>query len=604
MAEFTAEQQVTRQKHAAVEVLIGSLATSAKTTSLYKAGHPIILQLAERVTQVLLKTLGQETTLVLDIKAKTITVDEVELTDSPDMTAFAVALHTLGIGQLLFTNRVTKEGMVEFLKVLVAKPDEKTTLTDLQKSVQETRIDGLQMTFILNFVVTGEQEEKNEMPGQLSEEQVQSFTLAKTLPDFLTLLFKQNEKLQGKEAEEVTELLDSCRNRETTLEEFEAAMPWSCYDPRIRTRLEEFAACVRRPPRWKGRPRTAAKGRPRWDHAALVSWAAVLRKPDRESLGDHQTHEKNAAMLWSLAKAQAMLENPEGERQPKYVVEVYGRLLMELGRDGQISALMKEQERWTHMLADPRLAAVQPLLRKLIQEKIASPAVAERIVAHLAELEKDSPAFAKVAEFLAFLGEGVIPLLLGEMQKVQDKSHRAKLCALLAALGRRFGTKALVAALGDEDWFIVANLATVLADVGGPENLDALVPLLKHSHHKVRETVARTLAKTGGEIAVKGLIEYITVGAPEETTKIVIAISLLTHPGLDVLLIGAFAATPHDEMKVAIATALGRLPTNASLIFLKATARRTWYEIITGLNKELKTAARESLETLKKEGRA
>ena len=508
MAEHTAEQQASRQKLASVEVLIGSLATSAKTTSLYKAGHPIILQLAERVTQVLLKTLGQETTLVLDVKAKIITVDEVELTDSPDVTAFAVALHTLGIGQLLLTNRLTKEGMVEFLKILVAKPDEKTTLSDIQKSVQEVRIDGLQMTFILNFVVTGEQEEKHEMPGQLSEAQVEAFARAKTLPDFLGLLFQQNEGLQGKEAEEVTELLDSCRNRELPLEEFEAAMPWSCYDPRIRARFEEFSALVRRPPRWQGRPRTAAKGRPGWDRPTVVSWAGVMLKADRDSLGVHQTHEKNAAMLWSLAKAQAMLAAPEDDRKPKYVIEAYGRLLMELGRDGQNESLMKEHERWTLMARDARLTAFLPLLRKLIEEKIASPAVAERIVAHLAALEKDSDAFAKVAEFLVFLGEGVMPMLLGEMQKVQDKSHRAKLCALLAALGRRFGTKALRAALGHEDWFIIVNVIGVLADIGGEENLDALVPLIGHSHHKVREAAAKILGKTGGPKAIVGLIVY------------------------------------------------------------------------------------------------
>ncbi|MEK7742776.1 MAG: hypothetical protein AAB578_00165, partial [Elusimicrobiota bacterium] len=129
-------------------------------------------------------------------------------------------------------------GFLELFRVLLLKPDEKNTLTDLQKAVQGTRIDGLQMMFILSFVVTGEEEHK-QMPGQLSEDQIAAFAAARDLPDFLALLQHQNEKLSGKEAEKVADLLDSLRYRDLTLEKFAEEFPWASYDPRLQARFAE-----------------------------------------------------------------------------------------------------------------------------------------------------------------------------------------------------------------------------------------------------------------------------------------------------------------------------------------------------------------------------
>ena len=98
---------------------------------------------------------------------------------------FGSTLHTLGIGQILFTNRVAKEGIYEFLKILTIKPDEQNSLTSIQQAIQKTRIDGMQLSFVLSFVATGETEESSQSPGQLTEEQITAFINAETMPDFL-----------------------------------------------------------------------------------------------------------------------------------------------------------------------------------------------------------------------------------------------------------------------------------------------------------------------------------------------------------------------------------------------------------------------------------
>ena len=198
MPDKPSDNQAQRLSLSAIATFVGSLMPSARMMALYKPDHPLVLQIAERSRNVLLKTLGQETTLVVDVKGKTVSYGEQALADSKDIAQFGSTLHTLGIGQVLFTNRLAKEGMRDLLRILVLKPDDAHPLTAIQQELQKTKIDGLQMTFILSFVATGENEEAAQIPGQLTEEQVSAFIRAETLPDFLILLLRQAEGFRRK----------------------------------------------------------------------------------------------------------------------------------------------------------------------------------------------------------------------------------------------------------------------------------------------------------------------------------------------------------------------------------------------------------------------
>ncbi|MBI5238951.1 MAG: HEAT repeat domain-containing protein [Elusimicrobia bacterium] len=570
-----------RQKLGDVALLLRTLVTSARTAALYQPGHSTIAQICERTKTILDKSLGGENTLTLDIKAKTVVVEESPLPNAPETAAFASALHTLGIGPIVLTNRLPPEGLCEFFKLLVAKPDGKTTLTDLQKMVQGLRIDGLQMVFVLSFVVTGEQDEQEQLPGQLSEEQVAAFIRSANLPDLLTLLLRQNEGLAGKEAETVTDLLCAVLERETTLDEFLAAMPWPRYDPRIRLRCEELAAQAAR--------------EADWTRDSLISWTGLLRRADRQALDSRNIHERPAALRWSLDLARALLDRPASPKQPKYARLAYARIIRELAADGRVPELLGELERF---------AGLEPALRKGVQEAVTSRAFAERLVAHIRLLPKDAPEAARLVEFLAFAGEDMMPLLLGELAGLADKAHRAQLCSLLARFAARTGTGPLLKALKNEDWFLVSNVVAILQEMGDPAAVPRLLPLLDHKHAKAREAAARALLKFGGKDAADGLADFVARADPEDTAKIVVALSLLPVPGQDARLIAACRKTPHAATRVALVTALGRCPTGAALAFLKEQARRTWFEIMTGRNKELRRAARRSLETLRKDGHA
>lgn len=582
--EQTAEQA---RKKAAVAVFIASLATGAKTGGLYKAGHGTILQIAERLIGLLKKTLGQETTLTLDIKAKTAVLDGSELEPSAEITAFCSALHTLGIGQLLLTDRLTSEGMVDFFKVLTAKPDEKTSLADLQKGAQALRIDGLQMIFILNFVVTGEEEVKEQKPGRLSEEQILSYLQAKTLPDFLSLLLHQNEDLLGKEAEAVTDLLEGVLYREIAGEDFETRFDWGAYDPRIKARWTSF----RRPAE-------------RRDRGSLVTWASVHDKEELAQLHSHPSLERAEAVGTSLEHVLLIMSRPGEDRQLKYALYAYVRLLTELGRDGRVERLLEEHERWERMAEDPKTAELFGALLKPLQEGIPTPAFAQRFADAFAKLAADAERVEKCVRFISFFGSAVVPLLLEELRAMQDKDQRALFSRFLASVGKSVGRDPFIGALRDDDWLLVVAVVWILAEMGAQENNRYFIPLLKHGHRRVREAAMKALVRSATPAAIAALAGYVaTREDAEEASKAVIALSLMSASGVDVQLIGAFPKARLYHTQVGIATALGRFPGPEAERFLKATAKRSLIELITGRNKDLRLAARHSLERLKPEGK-
>jgi len=403
MPDDAREKIAQKQKQTANETFIGSLMSSARMLSLYQPGHPMIIQIAERSTNLLIKTLGQDTTLVVDISGKSVTVGEAALTETKDITLLGGTLHTLGIGQVLFTNRVVKDGMLEFLKILVLKADEKNSLTAIQQAIQKTRIDGLQMTFVLSFVATGESEETSQKPGELSEEQITAFIQAETLPDFLLFLLKQNEPLNGKEAESVTTLLDNTLHRENSLEQFQEMMLWPNYDPRIRQCWDSFIQKQNWQPKVKGTTPTGGRQPhlPGWDRKSLFSQISLYNNADMQALQDRHSHEKSDAVKFCLGKIISVLENPAASVQYQWATFAYGRLLKDLGRDGDIKRLLLEFKRWQQPLPSGEVKPQFHMLVQQLQTKVLSQTLAENIVIYLSSLEEKNRSVYRTGSFSA-----------------------------------------------------------------------------------------------------------------------------------------------------------------------------------------------------------
>lgn len=632
MEESGSEKFVLKQKQSAIEMFLGSLNPTARTLSIYQDGHPMILEIAERTKNLLIKTLGQENTLVLDIKGKSVSVGELQLSDTKEINAFAAALHSLGIGQILFTNRISAEGMAAFLKLLVLKPDGKNSLNDIQKAVQQIRIDGLQMSFILSFVETGETEETGQKAGELSEDQILAFIRAETLPDFLLLLLRQNESLSGKEAETITTLLDSLLYREISAEEFQQAFPWAKYDPRIRERWNFFVPKIKWEPKLKKpagpeamsafpysqlhvRPEgsvpegrngavpegSSHNGKPNWDQKSLITHLSLFETAELETLKLRETTDRMKSVFYSMEEVRGVLEKPIHADASNAAMNAYVRLLQELGQYGEIRGFLQEFKRW---IAPDAENPIKPSLAKLleqIEKKVLCAAFAENFVGHLSTLSKESEELRELEIFLTSLSLDSVPLFLEELRKTSDQANRLKLCALLTAVCKKLGAKPFIAFLSDADWFVVRNVILILGNAGNPENAPAVVPLMKHAHQRVREEAIRSLGKLGGDSALDGLTSFIIKSdQKEEVGLAVTTLSLFNAAGVDSRLIQAYPQVKHDETRIGIATALGRIPTSPSEKFLVSLARRTWIEMLTGRNKSLRASAQESLEQLRK----
>jgi hypothetical protein len=581
------------RRKTAVGAFVSALLTGARTAMLYKPGHQSIMAVAERVRELLSRTLAGETTLTLGLKAKSVTLDDLELDETAETVGFASSLHTLGIGQVLFTDRLSAEGMRDFFGVLTAKPEDGKTLSDLQKEVQLVRIDGLQMVFILSFVVTGEDDKAEQDPGQFTDQQLQALIGARTLGDFTALWLAQTTPLRGKQAEAVAELLDGLLYREISLEKFAEALPWTIYDPRLQQRWEQ----LREPAQWG--PKGAAPHK-RWSAGAASSWASTRTDYDFVALRSHETLEKPEAMRRCLEQAQALLDHAPTPSHRKYAALAYARLIGEFGRDGGFAVLLAERPRWP--AACDNRADPDWILREQLKEELTVARVAEGW-ADLAS--RDESVRESLVAFAEYLGEPLMPLLVERLREAADKDARLRLCSALAAACRRLGDAAVVAAVGDPDWFLASHAVAILHELGDPNRAKEVAPVLKHSHRKAREAAMRFLAKVGGEAAVSALAAFSVAGAyPEEIDKAVIVLSLVPHPAVRAKLIDGYHRTTSYQSRVAIARALSRFPGPDTVNTLKEAARRTWYEILSGAKNELHEAAKHSLEALKKEGAA
>lgn len=595
MADAIRQDPLTRKRREAVETFLASMVKGSRTIILYAHGHALIPQVVERVRGLLLAAVGEEPNIQLDVKAKLVLFEEEPLTELPELVSFAMSLHTLGIGNIILTSRVSTDGLEQLMRLLTWKADEKRTLTDLQKAAQDVRIDGLQLISLMSFVVTGEQEESVQRPGQLSEEELRALERTPTVPDFLHILLRRNELLTSREAEALSALFDQVLSGELASEEFEAQMPWTLYDPRVRAHWDRF--------------RLALASRTKWTRELLVSAMALADKTDRAALTDHRAHDAADSAAHALAAVHAILDKPVGERQPRFALQVYRRLLSDMARSGRLTALLDEYRMWKRRGNDPQWGAYLSSLQPDVGPMLALPAVAEAAVRRLAENLDRAQELSELRDFLHTCGPAMMPLLVDEMRRVTDKAAQKGLASLLAQLARHLGTGAISEALKDEDYYVVIQALAILEEVGGPNLADRAAPLLTHGHAKVRAAAIRILGKAGGPKAAVALASAIASGQhPEEARLAAQTLSLINNVGADRLLLDAYQANEDYDTRVAVAVSLSRCPTPEVEAFLVSITRQTFREWLkgllgrfTGAPKDLREAALHSLEEVRKE---
>ncbi len=577
---------IPKRRLAALGTLIGTLVKSSKTVTLYKDGHSMIGQIIGRVMQILKNAMGREHHLTFEINAKQILFDENELPETPESVALASALHTLGIGEVLFTDRLKNEGMLEFLRILVLKADGDNPLDHLQKRIQQVKIDGLTIKSIISFVETDEV--STQKPGELTEEQITAFLKTDSLPDFLHLLFKQNEPLTSKEGQALTGTFDDLFSRGTTLKEFEKEMPWPDYDPRIRKRYDELLGAVR--------------GRKKWDARGLGSDLSLMHPEEAEWIGKQDNHSVEKAFGWTLGLTHSIMEKPAGPKLPKFALLAYLRLLADLARWGKLESLLNECDRWRGMASSSTWAPHFGLLKKHVLEKLPTAKIAEAARAAVVKVEEGDKSLERLHDFVLTLGRKSVPLLLEELRNLEEKGSRQRLAAFLSGICRRLGGEDLVSSLKDEDYFFVVLVIGILSDVAPKDLPRHLRGALKYEHGKVRQAAIQALRRFGGADSAKALSAFITMTKHVSEARLAVtALSLINESSVPDKLVAAYGVLEDYQARVAIVTALGRFPSRKTREFLAPAAKRGFVEWLTGRNAELRRAARESLVQVDKE---
>jgi len=401
------------------------------------------------------------------------------------------------------------------------------------------------------------------------------------VPDFLCLLLQQNERLPGRQARFITDLLVSALHREISAQKFEADMLWSRLDPRIRERWVRFQDDLHK--------------RAKWDRPALVSELATLTEDDLERIRSQRSLRPREALLYALDKARSVLKHPVGEKQPRFSLLAYSGMLFDLGASGSIGVLLEEHAFFKSLGSEGGMGDHQAALAKLVEEKVPSHGLAAGLASWLDAVGPETEQFRQAVEFAVWLGAKIVPLLVDQLRQSPNKAARRGLCSLLAALSRKFGERPLLSALADSDHEQVIQALRILSDLGLPDTVQHISALLYHPEPRVREAAVQALGRIGGPVVVNALIRFVKARVPSaEALRALAAVSSLREEGVAGKLLEAYPRVGY-EVQVGIVSALGRFQDDGTRAFLEPIAKGTLMERLKGRNKELRLAARAAL---------
>jgi len=258
--------------------------------------------------------------------------------------------------------------------------------------------------------------------------------------------------------------------------------------------------------------------------------------------------------------------------------------------------LLEEHAFFKSLGPEGRLGEHHAALARLVEEKVPSQGLAAGLAGRLDAIGPETEQFREVVELSLWLGPKMVPLLVDQLRQSSNKAGRRGLCALLAALCRKFGERPLLSALADGDHEQVVQVLRILSELGLPVTVQHIAALLYHQHPHVRETAIQVLGRFGGPTAVNVLIRFAKARVPSAEARLAVAaLSALPEDDVAERLMEAFSGVGY-EVQVGIAAALGRFGSAKTRGFLEPIAKGGAIDRLTGRNKELRLAARAALE--------
>jgi len=259
---------------------------------------------------------------------------------------------------------------------------------------------------------------------------------------------------------------------------------------------------------------------------------------------------------------------------------------------GKIIASVRRQhfrhaELWFHSVVDA--PTYPPERSSEVQEALKLACTRDVIELLVDEVSGEGrDAARRLAEKLGAMKVGIV---LGLLAEEEDRSRRKALMDILGAVAEH-DPGPVLAALDDDRWFVVRNLAMVLRASGNPEAVPELARLLAHGDHRVRVEALRALNAID-----PGAIEHVG-GALDDDHEVVrrAAVGLLAARSgeeAEGYLIEALKGRLSSSEKEEVIRHLGECASPRCEEALRAVAGRRF--VLTGRGRALRAAAREAL---------
>ncbi|NIA24137.1 MAG: hypothetical protein GWP04_01060 [Gammaproteobacteria bacterium] len=309
--------------------------------------------------------------------------------------------------------------------------------------------------------------------------------------------------------------------------------------------------------------------------------------------------------LSQIAIGELRPQFPDPRRHFYYTLDTFRGLLAVEDRDNRFRRLMRlltgkiiasirrqqfrHAELWVRSVTDA--PTHPPERRREVQEALELACTRDVIDLLVNEVSGAGPDAAR--SLVARLGATKIGVVLGLLAEEEDRSRRKVLIDILGAVAEH-DPGPVLAALDDERWYVVRNLATVLRASGNSEAVPGLVKLLTHGDHRVRVEALRAL-----NTIEPAAIEHAggALGDDHEVVRRAAIGLLAARPGAEAEghLIAALNGRLSAAEKEEVIRHLGDRESPECEDALKAVAGRRF--ILSARGRALRAAAREALGT-------
>ncbi len=174
---------------------------------------------------------------------------------------------------------------------------------------------------------------------------------------------------------------------------------------------------------------------------------------------------------------------------------------------------------------------------------------------------------------LARAGTDATQLLLDLLVAAPTFAERRAYMTALVKLGDE-GTENVIAMLSHHQWYVVRNVADLVAELGIEQAVPALGKVASHEDARVRKSVAIALAKVGTPAAARHL--HATIRDEDATVRMTVAQEIVGAglSGLVMPLVHEIETEEEPQVREEFCRALGRIGTSEAVRALENVARR------------------------------